>query len=1693
VVRRSKPVRVALATAGLVLAFGLLVWLVFWLRPLQPAVLVLAGAGYQHDLSVPHNAYGMNGLRALKRRAEAAGAATAGRLGFGLRLARPDPVVLTRALQLYDEIDRSGGRTAVVYLALHGAADARGPFLILGRERPGAAYEKLYVATLLDHLRERGPKRFVLALDATQAPALPYLGVLHNDFARALRDLAPEIRRATNVVVLSASDVGQRSWVSDRWRTSVFAHALAEAITAAPAGTAGRWVTVEDLWGDVRAKVERWALDHRGELQSPVLLPDPSESGRPRSFELALAPERTPSGAGGSVSGVSGNEPIPGRWRKAWDEAWQAHAGLAPAGQEPAVVTPLRWRRYRDQLVRFDQLVRADDDEAGAAGAALNALRAQVAAGRTFPLASARNSLAMPAAEGPAPPDPAGARAEFNTLWFGTATAEALDLGRQPEKRWRFAELLYGRAAADPSPEALATSARLLGDVATTGAPLAAELLLLAAIARAGPADPVDPAAYRDVVGRALAVRSQAERAAVGALAGGPSYSADVAPWVAPVVREADRLRRRAEDLVFANGRESWAEAVKAFEQADGLYRSAEAVAGDVREARLVCDRALADLPYFADWAAGLPDTDPGREPAGAVRDLLGRAHELAELLDVGSRPEGTADGRPFRRIKELAGAVGDGLDRLRGDFERSCDEAGRDYRALASAAETPLPAPEAREKMLRRLVELSPETASRVPLTATERKDAADRAADAALSAGRVRGALAMAVLGSDWFDEAAEFAGGGPEAGDQSAASDEETDAGRAEPLESFDRVESLLSARQGDPGAVARAGRQIGERWRRMPRALARWVRAADAAEPGAVPADLGRADRLARRLPSGVEALDDPRRADDRSTPDVDAPRAHRARLLQALLLEQARRALADHWFDGEGRPYYKEAGGRFLDDVRALDGRAEDRGGAAALRKALARDDRLEVTGPVPLDLTTERAVGLDFGLRIPAGSLVPEGSPVVWLEPGPSALFAVEQSSAGRHRREVRPPADGPGDAAGLIPPSARFRARLGLPMTARVEAGPDDLPRPEPAKSAVVLNGVYRGQSLRRAVPVTFHPVPDVAAVQYPLPDRGRVAVSADDALVTRYGEGGGALAIVLDCSGSMATVTARARDGTAALTKYKEATEALRQVLGRVSRGTVVSLWVFGQAMPPNNAAEAERTIAHVLEPRVWDPQETGLIDDVMRRVEPPNLRPWNESPVVRTMLLARGDLERSGAGYKSLLVLTDGKDNRFAKDAEVNPEKKDIPTALRDAFVDSDVEIIVVGYKLSDADEVEAREQFKVIEGLPRPGRFFAVREAGRLASALARALRPSLRATVETLGNVPVASLSVGRAGGNPRWSEPALAPGGYKLVARAGVRRERELVVNRGDLLLARIAERPGGGVAIERELWSGDAEPNDRERVTGWRFSVVRNARAGQNRDRLELWSTLEKFPSARESALEMVKPREFWTEVVPGNAATAASYAQRWAYQPGLPAPCWALRVPSWPSAEGDPTPATARPTVRVWWDPDQEASYTTAVVRLADYASTDEIPAREVRAEGASVAIEGVTVEDRRVEVAPGEWRERSCLVVRLRHEPGKPFEARLLGLQPEGAEHRFYTAANKYTGIFWNVTRDQAGVALDGLGLVSVAGLKARAERRGYTAEWRSPGAPDPRATGPDLVPFDDAGRAPEPLPGDAVLAR
>ncbi len=499
-------------------------------------------------------------------------------------------------------------------------------------------------------------------------------------------------------------------------------------------------------------------------------------------------------------------------------------------------------------------------------------------------------------------------------------------------------------------------------------------------------------------------------------------------------------------------------------------------------------------------------------------------------------------------------------------------------------------------------------------------------------------------------------------------------------------------------------------------------------------------------------------------------------------------------------------------------------------------------------------------------------------------------------------------------------------------------------------------------------------------------------------------------------------------------------------------------MSLWAFGQAVGPSKTAESDRTIAQILAPTPWDPKDQGELADLMRRIEYPALEPWNKSPIVRTMLRANEDFGNV-AGFKSMLVLTDGLDTSF--EGEIpgpNRPRAEIDDVLRRAFATSDVEINIVGYKIAK-EETEVKNQFRVIQEFHRPGTFYPVRQAEELADTLAKALRPTLRYSVQSVGNVEVNGEIVLGDTSSEAAGFKELAPGGYKLVVEAGGRFEREMTINRGDHLVVKMGERRGR-IELNRVIWTEDPPLDVPSKTQGdWRFAALKSQKKGNG---LSLRATLEKRLIRGETSLEVIRPREVWMEAKAGDD-DGATFQQRWGRLDAYPAPSWELTVPSWPQP--------ARPRLSAWWDPDQEAEPMATLPR-ADFRSLQEARERAVPLEVGEAVIESVELEDLPADDAPAGlgWRGAKRLVVRASYPKGQRFWIKLQGLGTESAEHRFHTRANKYTGLFWPVTEDQVRASLTGLGLVSVEKFRERAERRGYQIDDLEARLPTPSDLGP-----------------------
>jgi hypothetical protein len=323
----------------------------------------------------------------------------------------------------------------------------------------------------------------------------------------------------------------------------------------------------------------------------------------------------------------------------------------------------------------------------------------------------------------------------------------------------------------------------------------------------------------------------------------------------------------------------------------------------------------------------------------------------------------------------------------------------------------------------------------------------------------------------------------------------------------------------------------------------------------------------------------------------------------------LALEE--RTWLDHWFSEEpdDKPYYQRAGLAYLADALKQVSRSTE---VEKAKERLNRPDMLRIVGPAELALTSELDQALTYRVeRLPEPAALP-GLPVISPQPGPALELA-------------RP------DTARWVPHEGDERTSFVVksPILRATEKDNPPPPRlPHAESSSLTVRGFFRGKSFELQTAIELHTRAEVVRTKRNSAPRGTIAVRADEEVFHRFGDSDGTVVIVLDCSGSMGPPSGQAFD---AATKYSQATSALRQVLAQISKGTRVSLWVFGEALGAEKlATDVERTIRPVMAPTEWHPEFPAQLERIMKQITFPTIEPWNNTPLLRTMLRARADFK-------------------------------------------------------------------------------------------------------------------------------------------------------------------------------------------------------------------------------------------------------------------------------------------------------------------------------------------------------------------------------------------------------------------------------------------------------------------------------
>jgi serine/threonine protein kinase len=1658
--------KLGMILGGLLLLLVPCVLTILWLIPPRPTTLVLIGAGYENNLAVEPNVYGMNGLDAIKSLKNSK--------EWGFVSVRQAPGPLQKDTDWEATLGNPAEKTIIVFLALHGGRDAQGAYLLrndanLNDDDPES--NLLRVNKVVQRLKQLpADKNKMLILDATQVPSDWDRGALHNDFARGLEELRDQIGRDPRLVVFSASGVDQRSWASPEWRQTIFTHYLIEGLKGAadlpPYGDDNRRITADELAKYVKENVRKWALDNRDALQEPVVLGNPDALKMelfsvPRKYEPPANPEQLP-----------------------FPEAdllllWKRYHQLEQQVPRPWVYQPEQWRLYQAKVRRFEQLALA--------GSETRNLRAELdqlaeglrLGGRLDHWPVAGNTLSMPAALG-LWPDKSLEDKKLDDLIADLLQAPALlmENWERPLADRLFRLRLLGRALhqAAQNPDDLKGVIKLLPQLKASGNQRPAEIHFLAMLSHLDPQRRPQNTDLRD----ALRLRCLAESVALAVQADETTgelrervhpYSEQVYPWIRAKVEQADTERQLGQDLLFATRDDSWREARQHLQKARDLYKAASTQAAAVRSALETRDEVFAFLPAYSHWLAEREPDPVTTALLKQVEDLWEKAHRLAQRLEQVSGDDLKAEEvrKAFKDVESQFDA--DAKQWVGGQALQPT------WHKIQAALAVPRMDEDTRIGLLRSLTQISRKfhdgsfrrfgNARPITPEANEDKVKARAARE---------GRMCLAALGPRWFDDASHAV---------NLKVDNYHDVS--------DRVSRLGTNEKWADSAI-RAGEAISLRWRRLPVQMNKYAEHARGTKLTEAEADLGSAERLARLADAGLVPL-------------LQTNPAGEARRLRVhdLFLWQTDRTRTDHWFgdDPNGDPYYLTAGMEYVNDAEELvsanltDQQKPGRlGEVERHRELLRRPGDLIVQAVDALngidvtDVAREQPVTVVYEVRPKPSGWVPDG-------------YAVHETELGAL---LKKPAQKPGRDVLQV-----FEKKPAAPI--RVELKPDVTPTrvPDTKRTSVFVKGFYRGQELGKPTEVRLHRCPDTLWVEHPtgkLP--AGVAVRADPNVWRQYSPGKGGIAIVVDASGSMRDpqpanpyVPLKADTDS----KYKDALDQLQTVLKQVEKGTTVSVLIFGQAIDPpreNATDEPERHLVWVRRPKPWDPD---ALDSLMQDLRPPRVQPYNHASLIRGMVEARRNGFPEGfKGFKTVIALTDGIDDRFVADRNLwadyanQAEFKELDRLdglssaergekiaaamskfMYEEFKDCGVQINLVGFlRLHERDSAELanilfRKKFEVITKLPLKGKVYTSSDPAVLLRDLKRVMVRSIEFYLEPDGDTPPSRGlekpgQVSGPGMRDQWKH--VPSGTYVLHIQTDRDVKQRISLESGDylrLILVGDAE----GLHYERVLM-GEENNAPRVKKDNWVLAAHQNQRLRDGT--AELLLTLEpRNDRGRRSSRDIVRqvrPNAMWLEVrVPGRPG-----------QPPLrrdnrlryPAPTWGVLLPEWSQR----TDANDTPVVTAWVNWQDDAKYYSRdfdhSAQFESYFTDPKNRKVQLGDINREAVFESVTYEPFEVESAPGmPPKQEMCLVVRLRYTKGHPVWADVRGLPVEGREHRFYAEAGRYTGLFWPVTREQIQDKLNSIRIIPVDEFKTQPTTRQLPDLPLRP--PNPASTPPPAVPM------------------
>jgi hypothetical protein len=590
----------------------------------------------------------------------------------------------------------------------------------------------------------------LLALDTAQVDSDRDIGVFGNSPYAGLAERLRGLKGGNRIMVLTSCAPAQKSWGSDGLGQSAFAYYLRKGLE----GEALKWdrasegLTTLGLYRYVRTHVQKWAQDHCGTVQTPMLIPVGDSA---LSFPLAKVPKDKSQVRAGPDSGASdatiadattskaevkdakkadeaqSKQVEASRATKRKDEPpgesglreqlvqqildeWEKYESLRKKeeqGEPPYRSFPGLWRHYQSGLISTERKVRiawVDDEWIPQAQESLKSLGDE-RRGLEKQLDDRRLELARVIPFRPAS-DKAGKRLILDAV--GLLIGEPLPSAPSEPR-------------ADPAgpmkqPINVALSEVTAGDYPRNFLELQLPVWAFRFTQQFRVADYFKMEPRKDQLRRLVDLRRGAEEV----LAVDPRG----VRYVESLVAKGDEARRRLQDELFlaASARD---DAARAFpgraREVEQYYETANEVIQAFRQARAALEKVAADFPALAEWSIRSRSHGMSGDPGGPrpglpapVQDVVDSVKSLIETLDQ-SIPKEQAD-EAVRRwsgpLRQSADAALKALKGLEMEFlDATQAGAPNNWIGRELALRNPLLRVERRRELLWRILRSSTET----------------------------------------------------------------------------------------------------------------------------------------------------------------------------------------------------------------------------------------------------------------------------------------------------------------------------------------------------------------------------------------------------------------------------------------------------------------------------------------------------------------------------------------------------------------------------------------------------------------------------------------------------------------------------------------------------------------------------------------------------------------------------------------------------------------------------------------------------------------------------------------------------------------------------------------------------------------------------------------------------------------------